>query len=85
MVMVECGRGERRVKVAVEVRRWKVASSMKAGAEGEGGGVVGSRFGLVGGWSWGVGMEMAKWERARPRVGLWGMLPEWVVRVMVVL
>lgn len=87
-MIVEWGSGERRVNVAVEVRRWKVASSMNLGAWGsrEGSeGLVGSWAGFLGGVSWGVGMEMEKLERARPRWGWWGMLRGWVLSVMLVL
>ena len=90
--MVEWASGERRVKVAVEVRRWNVASSMNLGAwgsrSGSGSGLVGlegSRLGFLGGVSWGVGMSIEKFERARPRRGWWGMLPGWVLSVMLVL
>ncbi len=89
---VECASGERRVNVAVEVRRWNVASSMNLGASGSrsgsGSGSVGlegSRLGFLGGVSWGVGMSTEKFERARPRRGWWGMLPVWVLSVMLVL
>ena len=90
--MVECGSGERRVNVAVEVRRWNVASSMNLGAwgsrSGSGSGLVGlegSRLGFLGGVSCGVGMSIEKFERAWPRLGWWGMLPVWVLSVMLVL
>ena len=93
-MIVECGNGERRVNVAVEVRRWNVASSMnfgawgsRSGSEGSSGlvGFEGSWLGFLGGVSWGVGMLMEKLERARPRRGWWGMLPGWVLSVMLVL
>jgi len=84
MVMTLWGRGERSVNEAVEVRRWKVASSMNLGALGSRSG-SGGWFGFSGGVSLGVGMEMAKEERAVPRWGLWGMEPAWVVRVIDVL
>lgn len=90
--MVECGSGERRVNVAVEVRKWNVASSMNLGAwgsrSGSGSGLVGlegSRLGFLGGVSCGVGMSIEKFERAWPRLGWWGMLPVWVLSVMLVL
>lgn len=69
--------GERSVKVAEEVRRWKVASSMKCGpffffgsssSSGgeEGGGSEEPRRG--------VGKVMGNCERARPRAGRAGMV-----------
>lgn len=84
--MVEWGRGERRVNVAVEVRRWNVASSMNFGAWGSRSrSSSGERAGFFGGESLGVGMVIGRWERARPREGECGILPAWVVRVRVVL
>jgi len=81
-------RGERRVRVAVLVRRWKVASVMKCGGsvglegwEGLGGGWLG----LGGGWSWGVGIVRVRGERACPRWGKEGRVPLWVRKVRVVL
>lgn len=90
---MECGSGERRVNVAVEVKRWNVASSMNLGAWGSRSGsgssgsvgLEGSRLGFLGGVSCGVGMSTEKLERARPRRGWWGMLPVWVLSVMLVL
>lgn len=84
---MERGSGDSNVKVAVEVRRWNVASSINLGAFGSlsSSSSSGSRLGFLGGVSLGVGMEMVKLERAVPRRGWWGMLPEWVRRVMVVL
>lgn len=81
-----CGRGERSVSVAVEVRRWNTASVMKCGAEvssgsgssSEGGGSAGER-------SFGVGIVRLKIERAVPRWGWEGMERAWVRRVRVVL
>jgi len=73
--------GERSVSVAVLVSRWKVASSMKWGAEGLEGGLCG----LGGGWSCGVGMVRERAERACPRWGAEGKVPLWVRRVRVVL
>lgn len=70
--MVERGRGESRVKVAVEVMRWNVASSMNFGALGSRSlspSSSGSRFGFLGGVSLGVGMSMEREERALPRLG----------------
>ena len=61
IVIVESGRGESRVKVAVEVMRWNVASSMNFGASGSrssSSSLFGSRFGFLGGVRWGVGMSM---------------------------
>lgn len=84
--MVEWGRGESRVNVAVEVMRWNVASSMNLGALGSrSSSSVGSRFGFLGGVSLGVGMVMEREERAWPRLGWWGMVPAWVARVRDVL
>ena len=88
-MIVERGRGESRVNVAVEVMRWNVASSMNWGALGSrslsGSSSSGSRFGFLGGVSLGVGMVMEREERARPRLGWCGMVPEWVARVRDVL
>jgi len=73
--------GERRVRVAVLVRRWKVASVMKCGgSEGSEG-----WEGLGGGWSCGVGIVRVRGERACPRLGEEGRVPLWVRRVRVVL
>lgn len=66
--MVEWARGERSVNVAVDVKRWNVASSMNFGARGSRSS-SGSLLGFLGGVSLGVGMSMGKWERARPREG----------------
>lgn len=86
MVMVEWGRGESRVNVAVEVRRWNVASSMNFGAWGlRSRSSSGERAGFLGGVNFGVGIVMGRWERARPREGECGMLLAWVLRVRVVL
>ena len=90
IVIVESGSGESRVKVAVEVMRWNVASSMNFGASGSRSSLsssssFGSRFGFLGGVSWGVGMSMWRAERALPRLGWWGIVPAWVARVMDVL
>ena len=86
-MMVEWGRGESRVNVAVEVMRWNVASSMNLGALGSrsSSSSGGSRFGLSGGVSLGVGMVMEREERAWPRLGWWGIVPAWVARVRDVL
>ena len=69
--MVEWARGERSVNVAVDVKRWNVASSMNFGARGSrsSSSSSGSLLGFLGGVSLGVGMSMEKWERARPREG----------------
>ena len=86
MRIVLCGRGESRVKPAVEVRIWKVASSMNLGASGSRlSPSPGSLCGFLGGCSDGVGRSIEKLDRARPRRGWCGMLPAWVVRVMLVL
>lgn len=83
-----CGKGERSVRTAVEVMRWKTASSMKCGAEepgsSGGSGLIG-RLGLGGGLSFGVGMVILKMDRLRPRRGWEGMESAWVRRVRVVL
>lgn len=74
----ECS-GERRVREAVLLRRWKVASAMKC-VEGEEG-----SEGLGGGWSSGVGIVRERRERACPRWGREGRVELWVRRVRVVL
>jgi len=81
-------RGERRVRVAVLVRRWKVASVMKCGGSSGLDGLEGSDggwLGLGGGWSCGVGIVRVRGERACPSGGLEGRVPLWVRRVRVVL
>lgn len=77
-----CGRGERRVRVAVEVRRWNMASVMKCGAEEEG---SGSGSLSAGERIFGVGIVRLKIERVVPRWGWEGMERGWVRRVRVVL
>ena len=60
------------MKVALDVIRWKVASSINLGALGSrslSSSSSGSRFGFLGGVSLGVGMLMAREERALPRLG----------------
>lgn len=86
-MIVEWGNGESRVKVAADVMRWKVASSMNWGASGSlsSSGSSGSRFGFLGTVRVGVGMSMGREERALPRLGWWGIVPAWVARVMDVL
>ena len=69
MVIVVVGRGESRVKVAVEVRIWNVASSIKCGDEGSWSLSGFEGLGFLGVWSPGVGISMEKFERARPRAG----------------
>ena len=81
-----CGSGERRVNVAVEVMRWKVASSIKCGAASSGSaGSSSGWLGFFGGFSFGVGISMGSDERASPRLGCEGMVALFVRRVMVVL
>lgn len=87
-MIVEWGSGERRVNEAVELKRWKVASSMNLGALGSrlsSSLLGGSRFGFFGTANWGVGRSTEREESADPRRGWWGMVPEWVLRVIVVL
>ena len=60
-----CGSGERRVSVAVEVMRWKVASSMKWGESSSAGSSSGW-LGFLGGFSFGVGSSIGMDERATP-------------------
>ena len=77
------GRGERRVKDAVEVKKWKVASSMKVGASG-------SRSssgldGFLGVCKEGVGRPREKLDNASPRAGWLGIVPACVFRVIEVL
>lgn len=74
------------MNVAVEVMRWNVASSMNWGALGSrSSSSEGSRFGLSGGVNLGVGMLMEREERASPRLGWCGIVPEWVASVRDVL
>ena len=88
-------RGERRVNVAVEVRRWNVASSMNlggglvlpsslSGSEGSGSSEGldggGGWFGFGGVGRWGGGRSRRRRERARPRFGWVGSEAEWVRR-----
>jgi hypothetical protein len=83
--------GERRVRVAVLVRRWKVASVMKCGGSSGLDGSEGSEgsdggwLGLGGGRSCGVWIVRVRGERACPSGGLEGRVPLWVRRVRVVL
>lgn len=83
-----CGSGERRVRTAVEVMRWKTASSMKWGAE-DPGSLGGSgwtgRLGFDGGVSFGVGIVTLKIESAVPRRGCEGIDEACVRSVRVVL
>ncbi len=74
------------MRTAVEVMRWKTASSMKCGP-GDGGGSSGSKgwLGFGGGLRRGVGMVTLKIERALPRLGWEGMERACMRRVRVVL
>ena len=77
------GKGDKSVKDAVDVRIWKVASSMNVGASG-------SRSspgleGFLGVGKDGVGRSREKLDSANPRAGWLGIVPECVLRVIEVL
>src|ERR1700761_5451460 len=80
MYNVVCCSGERRVKVAVEVKRCIVASLMKwaSSSSSPPPGFDGSE----GWWRRGAGMSMANLLSASPSLGCEGMEPEcvWTVR-----